>query len=568
LLLLVAAVYHPGLSGAFIFDDFPSIVANGTLRFDSGDLSAWRQAMFSGIAGWGGRPVAMLSFAVDAALHGMDPYWFKLSNLFIHLGNILLVFTLTQRVLFLARPVMVAPRAQCFVSLAVAACWGLHPLQLTGVLYVVQRMASLSALFVLLALLAYLWLRQSLRDGHRRQSLTAAAVLALSWLAAFYAKESALLLPVFCLSLEIIVFGETRPGRRHMIAFILFGLMMLLPVSVFLAMNGWGVFEQPYRYRNFTAGERLLTEARVLWDYLYWLVVPDVDRMGLHHDDIALSRGLLDPPTTLLALLGLAAMALVAWLQRRSARWVPGGVLFFFGGHLMESTIVPLEIAYEHRNYLPSYGIILLLGLLVYRTLAHRPGWLAALGVLTALSLSSMTHSRATLWGDSLVHQLREASNHPHSPRANYHAGRIFWQAMHQPGADRENLRQQAGRYFYAAMRADACNLSGGLALLATEADVMAIKGEIIPLLNSRIERCAISRHDADLLSFLILCTASGMCAADRDKLIDLAGRFEASERMVAQGRQLLLAARAAKAARGDSKIILDAGSKASLAGD
>lgn len=543
LLALAAAIYRPGLSGDFIFDDFPSIAANSALLFDSGDFAAWRRAVLSGTAGWGGRPLAMLSFAVDAALHGLDPYWFKLTNLFIHLGNVLLVFVLTQRLLGMVRPAVVEPRAGPFVALAVAAFWGLHPLQLTGVLYVVQRMTSLSAMFVLLALVAYLWLRQSLRDGRRGGALAAAALAVSSGLAAVCAKESALLLPLFCLSLEIVVAGDSSPARRRRRGLMLLALT-LLPVLAFFALNGWDALQNQYRYRNFTATERLLTEARVLWHYLGWLLVPDAGRMGLHHDDIALSRGLLDPPTTLAALCGLGGLLALAWCKRRSAPWFAGCLLFFLGGHLIESTLVPLDIAYEHRNYLPGYGIILCCTILVCRTLAHRPLWLVGLGLASALSLATITHARATVWGDPARHVVSEAARHPLSPRANYHAGRAYWTAMQEPGVDRESLRRQASAYFHAALRADPCNLSGGLALLATEVDTLSLEGEILPLLNARIERCAISRHDADLLAFAMRCAASGLCVAGSGPLRELARRFAASERLVPQGRELLDAAK------------------------
>lgn len=539
LLVLTAAAYRPGLWGGFMLDDFPNIVVNPAMYFDAADISGWWQATLSGIAGWGGRPVVMLSFAVDVASHGMNPFWFKLTNLLIHLFNIALVFVLTQRLLENARPSAVEPRARIGVALAVAAVWGLHPLQMSSVLYAVQRMTSLSAMFVLLALLAYLWLRRAVLARDWKQCVMAAVAVSAAWLAAFFSKENAALLPLLCLSLEVIIAGDERSRWRRgvMVAML---VLVLLPVVLYFTMHGFGFLEGAHRYRNFTTPERLMTEARVLWLYLRWIVIPDTDQMGLYHDDIPLSHGLLDPASTLVALGGLAGLVVLAWVSRRKIPWIAGGLLFFFAGHLMESTVIPLEIAFEHRNYLPSYGIVLLIAILVYRTLAWRPAWLLGLGLATSLSLATVTYARAIVWGDPLRLAMSEAANHPLSPRANYDAGRIYWTAMQQPDGDRKTLRPLAIRSFRAAMSADDCNLSGPLGLLASEDRPNVIDDEIIPILKLRIARCTITLHDADNLSFVMRCAGAGLCTVSRESVADLATRFLASDRLNSQGREMV----------------------------
>ncbi|HEX5953486.1 MAG TPA: hypothetical protein VFY94_09950, partial [Rhodanobacteraceae bacterium] len=60
--------------------------------------------------------------------------------------------------------------------------------------------------------------------------------------------------------------------------------------------------------RDFTLAQRLLTEPRVLVDYLHWTLFPNPLVLSLYHDEIAISTGLLTPWTTLGASLVLAAL--------------------------------------------------------------------------------------------------------------------------------------------------------------------------------------------------------------------------------------------------------------------
>src|SRR5215213_2675874 len=102
--LLVLAIYWPGLNGGFVFDDYPNIVDNPTLKLDTLDGPAWRAAAFSSDAGSLQRPIAMLSFAVNTYLAGMDPFAMKATNVVIHGINALLVLGLVRLLFALAAP--------------------------------------------------------------------------------------------------------------------------------------------------------------------------------------------------------------------------------------------------------------------------------------------------------------------------------------------------------------------------------------------------------------------------------------------------------------------------------
>ena len=173
-----------------------------------------------------------------------------------------------------------------------------------------------------------------------------------------------MLLPLLMLVAEVTLFtfhAEKPSARRFLIGF--YALSVALPAAialVYLAMHSEWLLTG-YKTRDFTLTERVMTEARVVWFYIWQILLPSAAQMGLYHDDIAISRGLLQPASTALAMAGVIALLVLSFIARKKAPIIAFGVLFFLAGHLLESTIWPLEIAHEHRNYLPMYSILLML---------------------------------------------------------------------------------------------------------------------------------------------------------------------------------------------------------------
>ncbi|GAB4357983.1 MAG: hypothetical protein Kow0073_16220 [Immundisolibacter sp.] len=455
LLVLVGLVYWPGLSGPWLFDDYSNIRGNAFLRVTTLDWRSLGAAAGSLQPGPLGRPVAYLSFALNQYLHGdTTPYAWKATNVAIHGVNALLVAALLLMVLRRltvrgALPARMAPGA----ALALAALWALHPIQISSVLYVVQRMTSLSGTFTLAALLCLLRAREMWAGGpgggtmgygltasthptggHGAGSapwraglwLAGAAVLAVL---GAYTKETAVLLPLYALVLDRALYPDAPYWRRWLR--LPAGLRLALAVAalaVVFALAAWH-FAPGYAGRPFTLAERVLTQARVLWFYIGLLFLPRINAFGLHHDDIALSTGLLTPWTTLPAVLGIAALALLGWrcLDRRPL--VGLGLLWFLAGHVLESTVVPLEIAHEHRNYLPSLGLLLAGAGALMPLFAHWPRRSAATVVLAAGAiLAATTALRADQWGDELGMSRYEVRHHPRSAQArNNLASDLVW---------------------------------------------------------------------------------------------------------------------------------------------
>lgn len=429
LLVLAAGLYLPGLSGGFLFDDIPNIVDNSVIQIDRLDRDAINVALSGPAAGPLGRPLSVLSFALTYLLFGLDPVAFKTFNLVIHLANGLLVGWLTSLLIAGAPSAVV----RHWLPLWVAAAWLVHPINVMPILLSVQRMTLLSGMFMLLALIAH---AKAFQPEVERKFAWLAAGWLFFWPLAILSKETGLLFPLYAVVVSLLL----KPARSK----ILFGgiaLLTAMSAGIVIARLGWGWLEAGYGMRSFTLVERLLTEARVLWLYLGQILLPSHAAFGFYLDDIPVSKGLWAPPQTTLALAGwgmVLALAVKLWRRLPIACF---GLAWFVIGHLLESTFLPLEIAFEYRNYLPSLGPIMMtgwigIGLLSRVPLDHPRFTVGAAALLPLAVLALMTWMRADQWGDPIrAHQI-EAAHHPHSARANYTLATILMQSGHGDAGD------------------------------------------------------------------------------------------------------------------------------------
>jgi protein O-mannosyl-transferase len=427
-------VYRPGLSGGFALDDYTNVVDNPALGMPDLGWQSLSHAMFSFQAGPTMRPVSMLSFALNRyAAGGNSAMTYKVTNLAIHLVNGALVFVLLLRLLSIYRrrfaPQLPKERLD-WLALVCGGLWLLHPLNVMPVLYVVQRETALSATFILLGLNVYVWARQRHIDGRHGIWLLWTGVPLLTVMAVL-SKESGALLPVYALAIECFLFEFRRQDggiSRAILAF--FGLFLILPgcagFAWMLTAHHGGFLD--YSGRDYDLRERLLSETRVLWLYIRWTIWPDPRDLGLYHDDIAISHGLLYPATTLVSLLGLASLVAACVGLRRRMPLVALGLAWFLGGQLMESTIFPLELVFEHRCYLPDLGLILaMLSLLM--PLSGDAKWRMVRYVTIGIALglcATVTWMRAYDWRDNLEFAAAEARHHPESPYATYMLGQTY----------------------------------------------------------------------------------------------------------------------------------------------
>jgi hypothetical protein len=431
--LLTVIIYVPGLSGDYMFDDMPNLLHNPQLNIESLDTDSLQGAAFSSNSGRFRRPGSMLSFALDRQCFGIAPYSHKVVNLIIHLLTGVALYLLSRLVIRsyqqFRKPTQ-SDTALKWLPLIVAGLWLVHPLNLTPVLYIVQRMTSLAALFTVLGLCLYMAGRMRLLAGKSGMPLILTGLLLFGVLAIF-SKESGALLPLYMLVLELTLFRfQNNKAKPDIFIIIFFAVTVAIPamlVLLYLASNP-GYITGGYGYRDFNLQERVLTEGRVLIFYLKSILIPSISELGLFHDDIAISRGLLEPPATLYSLLALGGMLLGALLLLGRQPLVSLGILWFFTGHLMESTVIGLELVHEHRNYLADYGIILAVTALVAQAPLRKLGPLIRMATpaVFLLLFSYTTWVRATQWSDVVSQAAYEARHHPQSFRAVFAAGRVY----------------------------------------------------------------------------------------------------------------------------------------------
>lgn len=449
ILALTVAVYWIGLSGPLVLDDAQNLAP--VVQWLQGGRG-WPSVVFGNASGTFGRPVSMASFVLNVALLGPGIWGLKLGNLLLHLLNGGLVYLLFATLLSQQALTRDPPAASQWLPVFGAALWLLHPLLVSTVLYVVQRMAMLSALFVLLAMLAYLQGRIALIAGRRRRAwLLLGLAVPLATALALLSKENGMLAPALCALIELFVF-QPRPGeRRRWPSVLVVAAGLVAPALIAIGLTA---FQHPdivggYANRPFTLLERLLTQPRVLWDYLGSLLLPYGPRLGLYHDDYPISKGLLDPPATALALLGWALVLAAAWRWRRRVPGFALGVGVFLVGQALESSVFPLLIYFEHRNYLPAVGAIwamLSLGAFAashLRQRMHSPGRVfAAGGTALVLVLALATAARAGIWQ---TQQSLLAQGLKYHPDSRWLRVDLIAQAMAQQPPDVDQAREHVG---------------------------------------------------------------------------------------------------------------------------
>lgn len=433
-LLGAAWVYWPGLDGPSLLDDGVNLRGLESLQESSDYIIDVIRGNASGPLG---RPVSMLSFAVTHLTTEGTIRDHKYHNLLIHLSSGCLVMWLAWLVF----------RTQGYARSAVGAAavgwlWLFSPLFVSTVLYPVQRMAQLSCLFTLAGLLVY-------QKGRLRQMEAGKGWLVMGWiplllLLAIFSKENGIILLPLLLVTEVYInrFRATNERDSHWLKRIHFrGILPLCLAGTVLAYFYYA--SGGYVVRDFSMGQRLLTESRVLWDYIGQLLLPNIRLMGIFHDDFEVSTSLWTPLTTRYALASwvlLLGFCMIA-LKRHSLKLAAFGVMFYLVSHGVESSFIPLEIYFEHRSYLGSVGLyILLVALAIQPWKTFWPGGVFAKIILSILVcwLPLQTTALATVWSNSRSLDLFTLNGHPDSVRANSQLAVLYAQ---------EGSFQQAANY-------------------------------------------------------------------------------------------------------------------------
>lgn len=422
-------IYSFGFTGAFMFDDFPNLEPLGYW----GAIDSFENLLnylSSGFSGPTGRPVALASFLIDSNTWPADPYSFKRTSVLFHLLTGCGVFLFLLR--FIAQMKLEgSDRGRITLAcLCVTALWLLHPFWASTVLYVVQRMAVLSALFGIFSLWCYLGARAEVLWAGRFSVRAALWILmaGLLFLAGLYSKENIVILPVCALVIEASLSHRSpvrsRVWRWLVTLGVLIPSLLLLGYLTYRGISGWDVIDSR---RGFSLGDRLLSQGRILWEYIYNIVVPRPYTAGLY-TQVEFDRGGTDGWLGLAGWVLLVALAAAAWRVRRRWPLFFPGIALFIAGHLIESTVIPLELYFEHRNYFPAIFLVLIPLQLAFTDQVSR-GVIWALSATALVVLSVLLWMRASLWADypSLVETWAEKS--PQSVRAQLEASKLALQS-------------------------------------------------------------------------------------------------------------------------------------------
>lgn len=423
LLVLVAALLlmnFPGASGAWVLDDVGNL--SGLASLSEGTFESYYAFLADGVGSLG-RPVSLFTFALQ---HNSwpEPYSFKVVNYIIHAANFLLVFVLLCNLIRAMDPLKVdkSRGVVLLLALVIAFTWATSPIHQTTIQYVIQRMAMLAAFWMLVGinLWVYLLYFSRYRSADFRFALAIVVVLLCTVLAVL-SKENGILLPLFCM----VVFWAnppepriSRPLRVIGINAVLSPLYLLLAVFIFDFQK---YFIDAYTFRDFSLLERLYSQLRIIPMYAAKTLYPVGQDFMLLWDNFPLSKGLLEPVSTMLGLLLLVAMPPLAFAVRKRYPLITVGILFFLVGHSLESSVLALELYFEHRNYLASVGLfIALVGVGIELPRKVLPA-VAVGGMLFALVFSLLTYQEAKIWGNPLNQAVQWYESNPDSARTQSH---------------------------------------------------------------------------------------------------------------------------------------------------
>lgn len=461
MLLIVSvgfAVYARSMSVPFIFDDYTYIVENPAIKsFDCfpDTQNVFNYAIFQDIKNnLILRPLAYFTFALNYALHGVNPFGYHLVNLLLHIGNAMLVYCLFAQLL--VTPAIASESTDnpgvvdyCrYLPLFASLLFVCHPLQTQAVTYIIQRFVPLATFFYLAAIVLYLRSRMVTTPNMRRLVY---ALALLATILAMESKEIAFTVPLVIAFVEWMFFsGERRNKGIRLLPFFL--VMAIIPVKIMQLPSSVTAAKTEslsdainlVNVGSVSSWDYLMTEFGVITTYLRLLLLPI--NQNLDHDyslqRYFFSPQVLLPLVALLTIIGAGVYLLKRASKNRLNLLVSFGIFWFFVTLSVESSLIPIEdVIFEHRAYLPSVGffIALLAGTAV--ALKHLPGNSVAQshgvkGVLVALvgMLSVATSARNAIWQDEVTLWQDAVRKSPNKARAHEGlGGALFRKATFAP---------------------------------------------------------------------------------------------------------------------------------------
>ena len=403
-------LYFPGLHGPFMLDDPRTLKPLADLPLSLDSLITAYHLTDSGVHSIT-RVLPTWSFIFTFNTLGDQAYGFKLTNTLIHslIGSILFVFIV--KLLKFIQPQLYGSKAR-FIAISATMMWLVHPLFVSTVLYSAQRIAQLSTLFVLVTLTLYCTARQS--NSLSVKKWIYLVFLPLSAVAGLMSKENAVLIAPLILLIEL-ASKSHQPGSIINIerrAIFMFTLLPILVGFILVILMSDRLFD--YSSRSFDLSERLLSQIYFIAFYLKQILLPRLSDMTLFFDGFDYPRSLNFQLISLLFIhFGLLSAA-AYYVTRGSI--ISFGILFFYVAHALESTVLPLELAFEHRNYLPAVGIFISISAICSKILNFRQSMFVSL--LAIVLLAVLCSLRVGFWSSEKEWIQTQIAFQPKSIRA------------------------------------------------------------------------------------------------------------------------------------------------------
>ncbi len=415
--------YLSSIESSFHFDDFANIVNNPDIKISNISFDSLARAASTKIAGF--RPVAYVSFALNYYFSGDNTISYHVVNIIIHTVNAFLIFLITLS-LFNARDLSEEKaRLREITAFFTALIWLVHPLNSQSVIFIVQRMTLLMTFFFLLAFYFYILSRKTKNNIYLIFTL-------LFFVLSILAKQNGIMFPFAILTYEFIIGYKEYPRKiAKNEKLFLIAILFLLPIIVFFLFKSeiFYALQVGYDMRKFNLSQRLLTQLRMLVFYLSLLICPLPGRLSINHD-IAISTSLLSPVTTLVSLLLLLSLAILSIVRAKRTPYFSFAILWFFVIISLESSIIPLELVYEHRVYLPGIFLIgVAVDYLVKTFYARRKITLILSLCSIVLFFSVMTGIRGKDWESELTLWSDVIDKYPDHARAIYNVGYQYFRA-------------------------------------------------------------------------------------------------------------------------------------------
>ena len=293
LIAFTGFAFSIGLKGIFLLDDHHNI---GPAIVNSFNVNELIEAISNNHSGILGRPISVLSFSLTGLAHGYDAWGFKYHNILIHLLLGIAVYCTSKRLL----NILSYKTAQNYqTALLTTSIWLLHPLQVSTVMYAVQRMTQLSALFTVLAILVFLTAIQT--ESKNKKIIYYFIVFPITLILSLFSKENGVLIPIFIglITLAILYSStDTSLDIKHRLKTNIYdklfvALFILLPIivgTVGLTIKFDSIID--YSARPFDIWQRLLAQIDFIFLYINQLILPRLSEMGLFFDDYPIPQGM------------------------------------------------------------------------------------------------------------------------------------------------------------------------------------------------------------------------------------------------------------------------------------